>query len=167
MRNLAIFLLGMAYFGFANTAAYQESPSTLMQAGVANEVYRVHSSTSKPYILKVFHRKAIEELDRVESLLQLVRNAGIAIPESIIPPVQVGSKVVSVFSYVNGHHIDDTHLSQVAKLMGKLHSIQIAETADLPLKDYSRLFENCRDWALAGQLESESDSSLHISAPPP
>lgn len=28
-------------------------------------------------------------------------------------------------------------------------------------------FENCRDWALAGQLESESDSSLHISAPPP
>lgn len=28
-------------------------------------------------------------------------------------------------------------------------------------------FENCREWALAEQLESESDSSLHISAPPP
>ncbi len=108
MRSIVIFLTGIISLGFSNTVSCQghgdhySSTSTLMSAGVANEVYAVRSSTSNPHILKVFHRKTIEELDRAESLLQLVRNAGIAVPESIIPPIQVGSEVISVISYIIG-----------------------------------------------------------------
>lgn len=141
MRVILGLLLALASFGFASN-----TESVLMSAGVANEVYRVNSSKSKPYILKVFHRKTIEELDRAESLLQLVRMAGILVPDSIIPPIQLDSKVISVISYVNGSHIDDRHLSEVAKLMAKLHLIKIVEDDPIPLKDYDLLFERCKGW---------------------
>jgi guanylate kinase/thiamine kinase-like enzyme len=113
----------------------------------------VNSSTSDPHILKIFNRKTIQELERAESLLQLVREAGIRVPESIIPPTQIGSKVISVLSYVNGHHIDDSNLPEAARLMAKLHLVEATEAPPLaPLKDYNRLFESCKDWEYCGEL---------------
>lgn len=138
------------------------STATLISAGVANEVYVVNSSTSDPHILKIFNRKTIQELERAESLLQLIREAGIRVPESIIPPTQIGSKVISVLSFVNGHHIDDSNLPEAARLMAKLHLVEATEAPLAPLKDYNRLFESCKDWEYCGELK-KIFSSLDLS----
>ncbi len=124
-----------------------------MSAGVANEVYLVDSETSGLHILKIFHRKTAEQLAESESLLELVRKAGINVPDSIIPPTQVGSKTISVLSYVHGHHIEDKDLTDVAQLMGKLHCIEMSEKLLPPIKDYTELFERCKEWEYCQELK--------------
>lgn len=159
MRHIIFVLTCIATLAFSeeNTCLPPNSTTpttaTLMSAGVANEVYVVNSSTSNPHILKIFNRKTIEELERAESLLQLVREAGIRVPESIIPPTQIGSKVISVLSFVNGHHIDDSNLPEAARLMAKLHLVEATEVPLAPLKDYDRLFERCKDWEYCEELK--------------
>lgn len=168
MRHIIFLLTCAISLGFSDVNTCFPSNLTsptnaiLMSAGVANEVYVVNSSTSDPHILKIFNRKTIEELERAESLLQLVREAGIRVPESIIPPTQVGSKVISVLSYVNGHHIDDSNLPEAARLMAKLHLVETAKSPLAPLKDYNRLFESCKDWEYCEELK-EIFASLDLS----
>jgi Ser/Thr protein kinase RdoA (MazF antagonist)/guanylate kinase len=158
MRHLILFLASITSIGLSDISTPLlldlTIPPTaiLMRAGVANEVYLIDSLDSGPHILKVFNKKTIEELERAESLLQLVRNAGIRAPESLVPPTQVGSKVISVFSYVNGRHIDESHLPETAKLMAKLHTVETLEAPLSPAKDYSRLFKSCKDWKYCEQL---------------
>ena len=152
MYRLTIALVCFFVLGLSNLKAdsvlSSEKPSkaVLMSAGVANEVYLVPSSASEPHVLKIFNRKSLNDLQRSELLLQRVRSSGINVPNTIIPPLEIGSKIISVSSYINGRHIDDTHLSEAAKLMANLHRIKIDETTVFPLKNYTSLFDRCKSW---------------------
>jgi homoserine kinase type II len=124
-----------------------------MPAGVANEVYVVNSSNCVPYVLKIFNRKTIEELQHAESLVDIIRKTGIRVPESIVKPTQVGEKVISVLSYVNGCHIDESNLTDVAELMANLHMIEVTKSSVGPLKNFNCLFERCKDWQYCHELQ--------------
>lgn len=154
---LFIYLVASSGFGSGRVES-----TILMPAGVANAVYVVYSSSSEPYILKIYGRKTVEELESSELLLEQIRDAGIRVPESIIPPTQVGSSVISVLSYINGHHIDDIHLPEAAKLMAKIHCIETVETLLSPIQDYRELFESCKDWQYCEALK-EIFASLDLS----
>jgi Ser/Thr protein kinase RdoA (MazF antagonist)/guanylate kinase len=164
MRFLNILFICVASLGFSNTktdpifVSENFSASILMSAGVANEVYLVPSSSSELHILKIFNRKSLEDLERSESLLQLVRNAGINVPQSIIPPTKIGAKIISVLSFIDGHHIDDSRLPDVAKLMATLHRIEVEEIPAPSLKNYFCLFNRCKNWKYCYELKKIYDS---------
>jgi homoserine kinase type II len=159
MRYIIFILNFIAILGFfdQNTcfALDLKKPANAIpiQAGVANEVYVVNSSNCVPYVLKIFNRKTIEELQHAESLIDIVRKTGIRVPESIIKPTQVGEKVISVLSYVNGCHIDDSNLTDVAELMANLHMIEVTKSSIEPFKNLNCLFERCKDWPYCHELK--------------
>ncbi|HSX13284.1 MAG TPA: hypothetical protein VLE96_02560 [Chlamydiales bacterium] len=77
--------------------------STLNQrldAGVANQVYVISDPSNEKCILKIFTRKSLEDLQRSEELLQLIRNAGIRVPNSIVPPSKVGHQTITVLEFI-------------------------------------------------------------------
>jgi len=90
MRNIIFLLTCITSLGFSDlntcfpSTLTSSTTATLVSAGVANEVCVVNSSDSDSHTLKIFNRKTIEELEHAKSLLQLVREAGIRVPESII-----------------------------------------------------------------------------------
>ena len=164
MRYITLFFTCLASLVSAHAkpdisipALEESSTYTLVAAGVANEVYIVTDS-SKTCVLKIFNRKTLDELENSEALLQLVRNAGINVPQSLIPPSKVESKVISVLAFVKGEHINESHLPDTAKLMAKLHLIESPQKAIIGSKDYYKLFDSCKDWKYCEELKKVFES---------
>jgi Ser/Thr protein kinase RdoA (MazF antagonist)/guanylate kinase len=160
MRYAVIIFSFIISTGFSNTNLSPFLPEQkslvkpdIITAGVANQVYLIDAPNSQKQILKFYKRKSIEDLNHSEQLLQLLRNSGIKVPDSIVAPIQIGSEIISVFSYVKGHHVNDSHLDDVAKLMGKLHLVEGQTSEKTQSKDYDRLFEACRDWEYCEEIK--------------
>lgn len=126
---------------------------SLVNAGVANQVFVVETPFDKKYVLKIFKRKSVDELKKSQYLFDLVRKEGIKVPSQVLSPTSILDETIMVSEFIEGRYISDEHLPQVAEIMASLHRIETKRSEFGKQKDFTGLFERCKDWKHCDRLK--------------
>lgn len=173
-----IFIISNIKFSFTCVTTYQEkvsvaekivqsinlfkSPVTLklFTAGVANKVYLIADAENNRYVLKIYTHRTLENVFASYKLIQKVKDSGIKVPATIIGPLIVEGYPILVTEFVEGLHICDTDLPQVAKIMARLHSIPMTEnlTSQINQRDIPALIDKCASWGHYEFIKSSWES---------
>lgn len=127
--------------------------------GVSNRVYLLSTSTEKKVVAKVFTKRSLEEVYRIDQITSSLRQSGFRIPETLAIILFQDKFPLHISQFQEGSHVTDQDLHQIAKLMAELH-LKGSLISPPPLekykddKHYRNLFEKCKGWHYTEELKS-------------
>jgi homoserine kinase type II len=127
-------------------------------SGVSNRVYLLTNRSGEKFVAKLFTKKSINEVIRIEEIVLKLQKAGFLIPKTINISLFQNSFPLHISKFQKGLHITDDILEKAAKLMGKLH-IEGSSLASNYIEKYKQkkhfenLFKKCKDWELTSKLK--------------
>lgn len=90
-------------------------------AGVGNRVYLISTQSNQKIVAKIFTKKSLKEVQDIEKNVLELKHLGINIPNTISISLFQNKYPLHLSEYVNGSHVTDKDLSQVAQLMAHVH----------------------------------------------
>lgn len=126
--------------------------------GVSNRVYLLSATHGPKIVAKVFTKRSLEEVHRIEQITSDLRQIGFQIPETITIELLQEKLPLHISKFQEGVHATDEELPQIASLMAKLH-LEGSHILHLPpekYKDknhYKNLFKKCESWVCTEELK--------------
>jgi Ser/Thr protein kinase RdoA (MazF antagonist)/guanylate kinase len=126
--------------------------------GVSNRVYLLSTPKGRRIVAKIFTKRSLENVYRIDQIVSALRQAGFKIPETIAIEVFQDKFPLHISEFQEGPHITDRDLPQVAALMAELH-IQGSLINPPPMEKYKgeehyrNLFKKCESWIHTEELK--------------
>lgn len=125
--------------------------------GVSNRVYLVSTMNGKNFVAKIFTKKSIDDVSRIEETVADLQQIGFRTPSTIATLFFANKFPLQISEYQEGLHVTDNDLASVAKLMAELHIKDSLITTPLEkYKDdnhYKTLFKKCESWIHTEELK--------------
>jgi Ser/Thr protein kinase RdoA (MazF antagonist)/guanylate kinase len=159
------------------TWLYSDEPSTIVECcskvlstsiesisiekfngGVSNRVYLLSTTNGQKIVAKVFTKRSLEEVHRIDQITSDLRQIGFQIPETIAIELLQEKFPLHISKFQEGVYATDEELPQIASLMAKLHleGSQIPHLPSEKYKDknhYKNLFKKCENWIYTEELK--------------
>jgi Ser/Thr protein kinase RdoA (MazF antagonist)/guanylate kinase len=126
--------------------------------GVSNRVYLLSTTNGPKVVAKVFTKRSLEEVHRIDQITSDLRQIGFQIPETIAIELLQEKFPLHISKFQEGIYATDQELPQIAAIMAKLH-LEGSQIAHLPLEKYKdknhykNLFTKCESWSYTEELK--------------
>ncbi len=131
--------------------------------GVSNKVYLISIMKGNKFVAKIFTKRSLDEVLRIEQHVIALKQIGFHIPETVSITLFQNRFPLHISRFEEGVHVSDQDLPSIAKLMAKLHS-QASMLTSPPQEKYKskdhyrNLFKKCHGWVYTKDLKQIYES---------